>query len=88
MYIVCLCKGCDACCVFCLYCDAWSCRSSCMGSMSVSSCKCCIFVSCVHHVADMIDIMWCRAAVCTDVEANILLDSAFVGVHESTISES
>ena len=23
-YIVCLCKGCDGCCVFCLYCDAWS----------------------------------------------------------------
>ena len=25
-YVVCLCKGCDGCCVFCLYCDAWSCR--------------------------------------------------------------
>ena len=25
-YGVCLCKGCDGCCVFCLYCDAWSCR--------------------------------------------------------------
>ena len=36
---------------FCLYCDAWSCRRSCMGSMSVSSCECCIFVSCVHPVA-------------------------------------
>ena len=24
---------------FCLHCDAWSCRYSCMGSMSVSSCK-------------------------------------------------
>ena len=22
-----------------------------MGSMSVSSCRCCLFVSCVHHVA-------------------------------------
>ena len=22
-----------------------------MGSMSVSSCRCCMFVSCVHHVA-------------------------------------
>ena len=21
-YVVCLCKGCDGCCVFCLYCDA------------------------------------------------------------------
>ena len=37
--------------VFCLYCDAWSCRCSCMGSMSVSSCRCCMFVTCVHHVA-------------------------------------
>ena len=30
---------------------AWSCRCSHMGSMSVSSCKCCMFVSCVHPVA-------------------------------------
>ena len=36
---------------FCLYCDAWSCRCSCMGSMSVSSCRCCMFESCVHPVA-------------------------------------
>ena len=38
-YIVCLCKGCNGCCVFFLYCDAWSYRCSCMGSMSVSSCR-------------------------------------------------
>ena len=50
-YVICLCKGCDGCCVFCLYCDAWSCMCSCMGGMSVSSCRCCMFVSCVHHVA-------------------------------------
>ena len=50
-YVVCLCKGCDGCCVFCLYCEAWSCRCSCMGSVSVSSCRCCMFVSCVHPVA-------------------------------------
>ena len=37
--------------VFCLYCDVWSCRCSCMGRMSVSSCRCCMFVSCVHPVA-------------------------------------
>ena len=49
-YVVCLCKGCDGCCVF-LYCDAWSCRCSCMGIMSVSSCRCCMFVSCVHPMA-------------------------------------
>ena len=28
-----------------------SCRCSSMGSMSVSSCRCCMFVSCVHPVA-------------------------------------
>ena len=25
-YVVCLCNGCDGCCVLCLYCDAWNCR--------------------------------------------------------------
>ena len=40
-YVVCLCKGC---CVFCLYCDTWNCRCSCIGSMSVLSCRCCMFV--------------------------------------------
>ena len=50
-YLVCLCRGCDGCCVFCLYCEAWSCRCSCMGSVSVLSCRCCTFVSCVHPVA-------------------------------------
>ena len=44
-------EGCDGYCVLCLYCDTWSCRCSCMGSMSVSSCICCMFVSCVHPVA-------------------------------------
>ena len=24
-YVICICKGCDGCCVFCLYWDAWSC---------------------------------------------------------------
>ena len=33
--------------VFVIYCDAWSCRCLCMGSMSVLSCRC-MFVSCVH----------------------------------------
>ena len=50
-YVVCLYRGCDGCCVLCLHCEAWSCRCSCMGSVSVSSCICCMFVSCVHHVA-------------------------------------
>ena len=39
-YVVCLCKGCDGSCVLCLYCDAWSYMCSCMGIMSVSSCRC------------------------------------------------
>ena len=50
-YVVCLCEGCEGGCVFCLYCDVWSCRCSCIGSMSISSCICCMFVSCVHPVA-------------------------------------
>ena len=33
---------------FCLYCDAWSCSCSRMGSMSVLSFRCCMFV---HPVA-------------------------------------
>ena len=44
-YVVCLCRVCDGCCVF------VCCRCSCMGSMSVSSCRCGKFVSCVHPVA-------------------------------------
>ena len=50
-YVVSLYMGCDGCCVFCLYCEAWSCRCLCMGSVSVSSCRCCMFVSCVHPLA-------------------------------------
>ena len=41
--------------VFCLNCEAWSCRCSCMRSVSVSSCRRCMFVSCVHHVAVLND---------------------------------
>ena len=47
---MCLCRGCDGCCVFLfvlcgvkLY----------IGSVSVSSCRCCLFVSCVHPVEDL-----------------------------------
>ena len=35
---------------FWLYCDVWSCRCSCMGSISVLSCICCMFVFCVYLV--------------------------------------
>ena len=57
MFVVCLCGGC---CVFCLFCDAWSCRCSCMGSMRVSSCRCCMFVSCVHPVV-VLNAAFCMA---------------------------
>ena len=50
-YVVCLCKECERCCVVCLYSEASSCMCSCMGSVSVSSCRCCMFVSRLHHVA-------------------------------------
>ena len=43
-----MCKGCDGCCVFYLYCDMWSSKSSCMGSMSVMQM---LYVSYLHHVA-------------------------------------
>ena len=36
---------------FILDCDAWSSMCSCMGSMSVSSCRYCMFVFCVYPVA-------------------------------------
>ena len=39
-------------------CEAWSCRCSCMGSVSVSSCRCCMFVSCVYHVA-VLNVAFC-----------------------------
>ena len=67
-YVVC--SGCDGCCVLCLYCDAWSCRCSCMGSMSVSSCRCCMFVSCVHPVAVL------NAAFCMHCSLLMLVDDA------------
>ena len=38
MYVVRLSRGCNGC--FCLKWEAWSCRCSCMGSVSVLSCRC------------------------------------------------
>ena len=69
-YVVCLCKGCDGCCVFYLYCDPWSCRYSCMGSMCVSSCKCCMCVSCVNPVAVL------NAAFCMTCSLLMLVENA------------
>ena len=62
-YVVSLCRGCDGCCVFCLYSEAWNCMCSCMGSVSVSSCRCCLFVSCMHHVA-VLNAALCITSVC------------------------
>ena len=41
-YGVCLCRGCDRWCAFRLNYQAWSCRCSCMGSVSVSSSDLCV----------------------------------------------
>ena len=56
--------------VFCLYCDAWSCRCSCMGSMSVSSCRYCMFVSCVHPVA-VRNVTFCMLMLVEDARVTI-----------------
>ena len=50
-WIVSLCSGCVGCCAFCLISDACSCKCWCIGSTLVSSCRCCVLVSCVHPVA-------------------------------------
>ena len=51
-YVVCLCTECDGCSVFfCIVTRGGVGRCSCMGGMSVSSCRCCMLVSCVHPVA-------------------------------------
>ena len=55
---------------FMLYCEAWSCRCSCMGSVSASSCRCCMFVSCVHPVAVL------KAAFCITFRLLMLIVDA------------
>ena len=47
-----------------------SCRCSCMGSISVSSCRCCMFVSCVHPVAAL------NAAFCMTCSLLMLVEDA------------
>ena len=39
-------------------------------------------------IEEMLNIVWCLAALGADVEANILNDSALVGAKESTMSGS
>ena len=43
---------------------------SCMGTVSVSSCICCVFVSCVHPVAVI------NAAFCMTCSLSILVEDA------------
>ena len=74
LLVVCLCGGCDGCCIFGLYCEAWRRRCSCMGSVSVSSCRCCMFVSCVHPVAVF------NAAFCMTCSLLMLVEDA-IGDH-------
>ena len=47
---------------FCLYCEAWNCRCSCMERVNVSSCKCCMFVSCVHPVT-VLNAVFCMICI-------------------------
>ena len=67
------------CCVFCLYCEAWSCRCSCMGSRSVLSRRCCMFVSCVHPVADLnaAFCMTCRLLMLVEVARGEHIEEAY-----------
>ena len=58
-YGVCLCRGCDRCCVFCLNCEAWNNRYSSMGNMSVTSC---IWLVCILWQFSMMRSAW--LAVC------------------------
>ena len=60
----------DGCCGFCLYCEASSWRCSCMGSVSVSSCRCCMFVSYAHPVVVL------NAAFCMTCCLLMLVDDA------------
>ena len=82
---VCLCKGCDGCCVLCLYCEAWNCMCSCMGSVSVSSYRCLCIV--VHPVAVLNDAfcMTCSLLMLVEDERGILQSRShdcLIGIHE------
>ena len=57
-------------------------RCSCMGSVSVSSCKCCMFVSCVHPVAVL------NAAFCMTCSLLMLVEDAIGDHTEETYSRA
>ena len=68
--IVGLCSGCVGCCAFCLICEAGSCKCWYIGSMLVSSCRCCMLVSCVHPVAIL------SAVFCISCSLSMLVSDA------------
>ena len=51
---------------------------SCMGSVSVSSCRCCMFVSCVHPMAVL------NAAFCMTCSLLMLVEDA-IGDHTEEV---
>ena len=64
--------------VFCLYCEAWICRCSYMGSVSVSSCRCCMFVSCVHPVS-VLNAVFCMTCSLLMIVEDVILLLSVVG---------
>ena len=64
------------------HCEAWIGRCSCMGSVSVSSCRCCMFVSCVFPVAVL------NAAFCMICSLLILVEDAMYGHTEEAYSRA
>ena len=55
-------------------------RCSCMGSVSVSSCRCCMFVPCMHPVAVL------TAAFCMTCSLLMLVEDAIGGHTEEAYS--
>ena len=53
-----------------------------MGSVSVSSCRCCMFVSCVHHVAVL------NAEFCMTYSLLMLVEDARGGHMEDAYSRA
>ena len=64
-----VCVGGVRCCPFCLNCEPRSFRCSCIGSMSILSCICCMFVSYMHPVAVLIEfLMNCKLLMLVEDE--------------------
>ena len=78
--VVYLCSGCDGYCAFSLTCDACNCNCFCIGKMLVSSCRCCMFVSCVHPVQAL------RAAFCMSCSLLMLVGDALGDHMDETYS--